>query len=664
MSIRESNLAVLKGSLDAFIKTFNEQPPKSTLVEQDGDWNIIRDGYPMFKKGARADSDALMQAALRSPTRILFGKPSGMFSDDNANRGAKAGEFEYATQQYDDANKDVHVEDFQRAAMAELNRLGVELSEKPTRKNAYFAVSYGLGLGFHLRRMWEEFRPKNLIVLEADRDMLYHSLDVFDWAGLVEEIRREGAAITLILDEDARKMLARLNGAVQSDCVIGLDGLMSVKVSNHPVLNVVFSEFQSPKTANLAAYIGYIVDEYNMMKNSFRNLKSGTHRMLNFVRKRPALPALIVGSGPSLDANLEFVKRIRDRVILIASGSSLAVLLRNEITPDFQAVLERAKGNYERHVELSREFDLKQIVAIVTTTIWPGTAEFFKDAIYFLRPALSPLAVFCHDTNEILNGEGPQVTNTAFAFATRLGFKEIYLLGVDLGARDPARPRAERAWLTPGLKQRELTIPVRGNFGRTVFTDHALIQQRVTIENQIEAIRKAGGRVWNLGDGVRIHGAVGLRPDEVSLPNVEINVTEHVEELTNQFPIFHRDRFIADWESSQVRQSVGKMIRQLNEVVINAESWDFAVIKKLDQINRYVGKQVKQQYAPRLLRGSVLRICMFLQAVLTRVPPEREKEAFDAFKVLWEEMMRRLERESYELADELEAEDDYFRQHH
>ena len=106
------------------------------------------------------------------------------------------------------------------------------------------------------------------------------------------------------------------------------------------------------------------------------------------------------------------------------------------------------------------------------------------------------------------------------------------------------------------------------------------------------------------------------------------------------------------------------MIRQLNEVVINAESWDFAVIKKLDQINRYVGKQVKQQYAPRLLRGSVLRICMFLQAVLTRVPPEREKEAFDAFKVLWEEMMRRLERESYELADELEAEDDYFRQHH
>lgn len=664
MSLRERNLDAFKGGLDGFLKEYEGKTLKSSLQSQDDDWNVIVDGHPMFKHGARKDAANLIEAVKKSPTRILFGKPSLMFheADVDAERGAKAGEHEFLTQRYDDVNKDEHVRDFQRAVSTALEQLNLNVTEKVRRESPYFVVSYGLGLGFQLRHIWDHWKPKNLIVCEPDKELLLHSLEVFDWASLIQEIRAAGSAITLVIDEDAKNMLQRLNAAVQGDCVIGLDGLLAVKVSNHPVINMVFAEFQSAKTGNLASYMGYIVDEYNMMKNSFRNLRGGNRRLLNTVRTKPEIPVLIVGSGPSLEANIEFVRKVRDKVILMASGSSLAVLLRNGIVPDFQAVLERAKGNYERHVELAKEFDLKQIVAILTTTIWPGTADYFKDAVFFLRPALSPIGVFCHNDAEILNGEGPQVTNTAFAFAARLGFKDIYLLGVDLGARDPARPRAERAWLTPGLKQRELTIPVRGNLGRTVFTDNALIQQRVTIENQIVKIRKKGGQVSNLGDGVRIAGAQSLQPELVNLPEINIDRTKHVEELVQQFPIMTRERFISDWESSQVRQNVCKMIRDLTATIGQAETWNHDVIKKLEVINQYVGRPLKQQYAPRLLRGSVLRMCMFLQAIMIRVPVEREAEVLAAIKPVWHDMMLRLEREAYELADELESEDPYFSQ--
>lgn len=663
MSLRTQNMEAFGTSLDQVLAQYKTTPPKSQLQAVGDDWNVVKDGHLLFNHGARVDAEKLISAVKKSPARILFGKPSMIFAEAAAegDRHAAKGNFEFATQRYDDANSDEHILDFQREVASAFHTAGIEVTEKIQRDEPYYVISYGLGLGFQLRMIWDIWKPKTLIVVEPDKEMLWHSLDVFDWASLVKEIRASGAQITLIVDDKPRDLLGRLNASVQGECIMGLDGLLAVKVSNHPTVNIVFNEFQSSKTGSLASYMGYIVDEYNMMKNSFRNLRTGNRRILNKARVTAQMPALIVGSGPSLEQNLDFIRSVRDRVVLISSGSSMAVLLRNGIVPDMQAVLERAKGNYDRHVELAREFDLKQIHAILTTTIWPGTADFFRDAVFFLRPALSPLALFCHSEYEVLNGEGPQVTNTAFAFAGRLGFKEIYLLGVDLGARDPARPRAERAWLTPGLKQRNLNIPVRGNFGRTVFTDNPLLHQRVTIENQIARLSKAGTRVFNLGDGVLINGAKPLQPSAVSLTAAGVDREAHVRELVGQFPIMSRERFVSDWESSQVRVSVAKMVQKLTDLIAEAPEWNHALMRQLEIVNQYVGKPLKNQYAPRLLRGSVLRMCLYLQAVLIRTRKEDEAKILELIKPLWAAMMKRLEMESYELADELENEDPYFR---
>ena len=238
MSLREANLAAFKGALGAFLKTFSERPLSSTLIEQDDDCNVLRDGFPVFPNGARADSRKLVDAVLKSPARILFGKPSMMFGDESADRAADEGKFEFETQRYDDANQDTHILDFQRAVAKVVQETGVEITEKLQAKSPYFVVSYGAGLGFHLRQLWEALRPANLIVLEADRDMMFHSLDVFDWASLIADVRAAGSALTLIIDEDAKKMLARLNAAIQADCVTGLDGLTSAKSSKQPLINV------------------------------------------------------------------------------------------------------------------------------------------------------------------------------------------------------------------------------------------------------------------------------------------------------------------------------------------------------------------------------------------------------------------------------------------
>lgn len=660
-ALHERNLAFFVKQLPGIANTLKSYQPKAELQWlENGDVNTRQGNIFAYKQGAKTESLAQVQTFIRKPSRIVFAKPEQLFDDIEGASRPVEGEYKFATQKYDDRNNDDHTEVFIRRVGKVLTDVGVTLSNNITReKEPYYLVVYGIGLGYHLAPLLDHYEPEVLILLESDLEVLYFSTFTLDWEQLFNRMNEKKKKIRIIFESNANVMLQKLNGQVQGECLLGLDGVLSFMHQSTPIIQVVFNEFNSTKTANLASFIGFVVDEFNMMKNSFRNLRSGTKRVLNTVRKKAKVPVVIVGSGPSLEDNIEFLRDMQDRAVIISSGSSLAVLLKNGIKPDFQCVLERAKAVYDRHAEAAKEFDLSDIHVVLTTTIWPGIDAFFKDVIYFFRPALSPLGVFCRETPEILNGEGPQVTNTSFAFSRRLEFSEYYLLGIDLGAADPSRPRAEKAWISPDVKQRNLHIPARGNFGHTVFTDRSLIQQRQTIENQVRGL--AGGHVYNCSSGVRIVGTTPKPPADVKLPKLSVDKKKLVQELVEQFPVYNRERFIGAWESSGVRENVAELISGMIKALENSKRWDNDLLKKIEDLNAYINKALRKQYAPRLLRGSLLRISMYINAIFLRlVETDKETELFEALRTLFIEALHSIEMEAYAVADELEAEDEYF----
>jgi len=92
-----------------------------------------------------------------------------------------------------------------------------------------------------------------------------------------------------------------------------------------------------------------------------------------------------------------------------------------------------------------------------------------------------------------------------------------------------------------------------------------------------------------------------------------------------------------------------------------AERWDNRLLKQIEDINSYLNKSLRKQYAPRLLRGSVLRMCMYVNAAILRlVELDREKELFESIRETFIQTLREIELEAYALADELESEDEYF----
>lgn len=656
-TLREKNLQFFDTDLAALAKMLRAHEPAWSLVPEDepnGPNLKTPQGGLLYKNNARADTEAQMLAFEKSPTRILFSRPDQ--SKTYAMPPQVEGEF--LTRRYDDRATDDHYGQYVAEMTEWVKEHDVTVHAKPTVARPYYLVIWGIGLGFHVQPLVEKYLPETVMLVDETLDGLYHSLDFVDWAASVTFLRDKGIKFKIFIEKTRQSIVAKIGNTIQTDSLLGLDNLLSYQHLQTPLLKVAFADFQNPKTANLAQFIGFCVDEFNMMKNSFRNLRTGDKRMLATAKLKANAPVFIVGSGPSLEKNIEFLKSVQDSVIIFTSGSSLKVLLKNGIVPDIHANLERAKSIYERHVELVEEgFDLKQTYVVLTTTIWPGIDAFFKDAVFFLRPALSPLAVYCEEDAQILYGEGPQVTNTAFAFMSRLAPPAIYLLGVDLGTTDPSLPRARDAW--KGIRPRKLTIPMRGNAGRTVMTDSALLQQKNTLEGMIRKL-KGAAKVYNLGDGVRIDGTITRRVEEVALPALDFDKHDHVDELMSQFQHYSRDRFLSSWDSASVRDSVAHLVNSMDTLMSKKEGWDNKLIKALEDVNHYINKPVRQQYAPRLLRGSVLRMLMHANSLVMRVDDERREEVVAAVKSILSTQLRRLEFEAYSLADELESEDEAF----
>lgn len=662
----ERNMTYWREKMPALLKVFEgraSQLEQSGIAwMEDGEINIRAGDHWLYEPNARAFAATQVENFYRNPSRVLFGKPSVNIVEPK-DRVENADGEPYLTRKYDDRGDDFHFARFTAESNRVFNEGGFEVGEKITQTRPCYLVIYGSGLGFHIRPLIEHYRPVMVILVDSTFDALWRSMFVFDWRELSDYCSAEDIKVKILVDGNARAIVQKLGGMIHGESLLGLDGVVSLLHLNDPVLKVAFNDFQSPKTANLASFIGFITDEYNMMKNSFRNLRQGNKRMLKKAGVKTKLPVIIVGSGPSLEDNIEGLKRIRDKALLISSGSNLKVLFKHGMRPDFQCNLERAQSIFLRHEELAAECEryaaeMKKVYAVMTSTIWPGIDNFFKDTVYFLRPALSPVGVFAEEGEQVLANEGPQVTNTAFAFAKRIGAREIYLLGVDLGSTDPKRPRAGEAW--QGQRPRYLTMPVRGNFGKTVFTDMALTQQRETLQEQIDKIIKAGGKVYNLGHGARIEGALARRIEDVELPEHQVDHEAHTKELVEQFPIYTRERFVAAWLSAKVRENVAAIIEGMIHAIENSP-WDYKLVKKLEVHCAYVGKALREQYAPRLVRGSVLRMFMHVNSLLLRLKDQEKSEAaWAVLRPVLVEHLRTIETEAYSLADELESEDEAF----
>lgn len=244
--------------------------------------------------------------------------------------------------------------------------------------------------------------------------------------------------------------------------------------------------------------------ELRNLKYGAQNLKAG----LPVLAEQPLLSEgsriVVVGSGPSLEADLKWLKKNQKRLIIISAHSAARVLKKAGIAPDFYCTLDT-----EIDEPLLKKLDLDPGIPLIAYyKADPKLFEAFSE-VYLFHEENKSNAV---DFKVKLYYTHPTSGNTAVALAAFFKPTVLYLAGMDLGFRDASKSHAAGTWHDDdeGAGHRATlasdVLPVKANFEESagsIFTYSYLNNARATVE---VALASTGGavRVVNLSDGIQI----------------------------------------------------------------------------------------------------------------------------------------------------------------
>lgn len=363
----------------------------------------------------------------------------------------------------------------------------------PTPDAGYMLI-YGIGLGYHLPTLLDEYPVRHFILVDEYIEFFNHTLYLQDWVGILARMEARGQTLRFVFSADPLALSIQVHFDMRGQGFGLIDGSYLYRHYRSPLLDKAYEDFRE-KLPLLPISIGFFEDELVMLDHCTRNLINNRFHLLE-ERPRPEkpIPAVIVGSGPSLDKTIEVLKKIQDQVAIFSCGTAILPLLRNGIRPDFHCELENGWSSYYQIKQAGEQYSLDGITLIGSTTVWPAMPKLFSKSILYFRNSVSSTGLWCPDRTGIL-GTAPTCTNLAVRAAMVLCFKELYLFGVDLGTRDPTAHHSrhaiyheDKAWLdaqeTDPNKRMEIELP--GNFGGKAYTNAILHWARMMLIQSID----------------------------------------------------------------------------------------------------------------------------------------------------------------------------------
>ena len=237
------------------------------------------------------------------------------------------------------------------------------------------------------------------------------------------------------------------------------------------------------------------------------------------------IPAIVVSAGPSLNKNIEELKKAKNRAFIIAVDTALKPLLNHGIIPDMYALVDGKKP-----LSLIDAEEGKNIPLVSACEAAHQVLEFHKGKKFFYRSGYEFLdKMYTMNKKEFpAMTVGGSVATLAFALACYLGIEKVILVGQDL-ALSGNRTHADGTFRetmeeidTSNMKK------VPGNVEELVPTRDDFDSYRIWFEDFIENWRKkyANFRVINATEGgARIRGTEIMTLREA----IEIECTKDVD---------------------------------------------------------------------------------------------------------------------------------------
>ena len=299
-----------------------------------------------------------------------------------------------------------------------------EVFSMATNEPVAIHIIYGLGLGY-LFQVASLNSQGTVILYEPDLNILKSAFMLVDFSN---DILKNNVFITNTLENVSEEVYKKSNIANTPQLL----SLPSARELNKEDFEIFVKKMQE--------IIGsYTLDLKFTKENFYPSLKMLIQNIPGLMNEIPLTKfkdiyrgktAVVVSAGPTLDRNIETLKKYRDKYILFTVGTAVKTLYANNIKPDFLCIIETY--NATRQVE---ELDLKDVYFITEPYSNPELRKYNYKKILSHISANSPINHFwadiCGENIEEYWSKGT-VSYTALNCARILGCKKIILVGQDL----------------------------------------------------------------------------------------------------------------------------------------------------------------------------------------------------------------------------------------
>lgn len=401
----------------------------------------------------------------------------------------------------------------------------------------------GVGLGYHIDLLINQLDIYHIAICESSHDLFFASLHSLNWPEIFAKFNQQGRSIHIDVGNSVQDNLSniayifrqvgdfnRLNVFCYNH--LTMDGDMTQQLSFQLMCN-----YQQTAIAH-----GFIEDERISLAHSVINLKNEIPIFFQSQDDNKDTPIFLIGNGPSLDKLIPFIKKNRDKALLVCCGSALHTLLNYDVLPDYLILMERGIAIYSIFKNLPKKI-YEKTTLIGLNTLYPDIFPLFKKSFVALKSSdlgASFIASNVKESFPILPLPNPLVNNTALSITLALGFKTFFLLGIDLGMPDNKSHHAKKSeYYHSKIEEFAKAIPyeakfqVKGNLSDAVFADESLVASAKAMADLINLHKNIN--VYNLNDGAFIENSLPITITEATaLLNDFIDKTSIVEKLNTK----------------------------------------------------------------------------------------------------------------------------------
>lgn len=410
----------------------------------------------------------------------------------------------------------------------------IRFADKLTIRDRSIFICFGLGFGYHIREILKNFTEQNLIIVyEPDANIFKEAIKNVDLSDIINDAR-----FILFTDIDTDELKNLLIDIImwentQNVSYITLPNYDKLYLEKYKGFLVAFSDFLNIKTIdrNTSFYFSKM-----WTNNLFRNMKNifYSYNLYDFKEKFKDKTIVLVSAGPSLDKNVEFLKEIKGKILIVAVFRAVKVLLKYGIVPDMAVTIDGKQTGMEETM-----YNIPIIYCGLSSysLLENHTGRKIFMNINVDRYSKELFKKYNKNILEILTGGSVACVSTDII--RKIGAKRIILIGQDLAYSNNKRHAegidTKLVYVNPENKK---FIQVDNIYGEKVLTTRVLRSYIVWFEQYISE-HKDVEFIDATEDGALIKGTkIMTLKEAIDKYKIDDNIDEILNEVYNKGTIF------------------------------------------------------------------------------------------------------------------------------